>query len=161
MDTVYGEKKSSKDCLLVLTERQHRKEIIEKIPDRTSDSVVKALDKIERRYGKLFPKIFRSITVDNGSEFADVERLEKSVYGKGKKKRTKIYYCHPYCSQERGSNENQNRMIRRKYPKGTDFGKVSAKEIKEHEAWMNNYPRRVLGWKTAESLFNESVAALE
>ena len=159
MDTVYSQKKSSKDTLLVLTERMSRNEIVEKLPDRTSESVVKALDRIERRYGALFPKIFLTITVDNGSEFSDVERLEQSAIRKGQK-RTKIYFCHPYCSQERGTNENQNRMIRRKYPKGTDFGKVKAKEIKEHEAWMNNYPRKILGWRTSKQVFDEQVSKL-
>ena len=70
------------------------------------------------------------------------------------------YYCHPYSSYERGSNECQNKMIRRKFPKGTDFGKVSAAEIEAAEAWMNNYPREILGWKTAEICFRECIAAL-
>ena len=51
-------------------------------------------------------------------------------------------------------------MIRRKFPKGTDFGKVSAVEIEAAEAWMNNYPREILGWKTAEICFRECIAAL-
>lgn len=141
-----------------MTERKSRKEIIEPMPDRTVDSTIKALDRIERRYGALFRKIFKAITVDNGSEFADVERLERSAIRKGK--RTKFYFCHPYNSFERGSNENQNRMIRRRYPKGTDFGKVSAAAIKKTEAWVNNYPRKVLGWKTSEMVFAECLSAL-
>lgn len=52
----------------------------------------------------------KTITVDNGTEFADCEGIEKK--NKKGKKRTEVYYCHPYCSAERGSNENQNRMIR-------------------------------------------------
>ena len=158
MDTVYSGKKTSKRALLVLTERKSRKEIIEPMPDRTIDSTIKALDRIERRYGALFRKIFKAITVDNGSEFADVERLERSAIRKGK--RTKVYFCHPYSSFERGSNENQNKMIRRRYLKGTDFGKVSIAAIKQTEAWVNNYPRKVLGWKTSEMVFAECVSAL-
>ncbi|WP_298019434.1 IS30 family transposase [uncultured Dysosmobacter sp.] len=158
MDTVYSAAKTSKRALLVLTERKTRKEIIEPIFDRTSESTIKALDRIERRYGKMFRKIFKAITVDNGGEFSDVERLERSAIRKGK--RTKFYYCHPYSSFERGSNENQNKMIRRQHPKGTDFGKVSTAAIKKTEAWINNYPRKVLGWKTADMAFAECVAAL-
>lgn len=157
MDTVYSKKKGS-NALLVLTERLTRKEIIEKMPDRTAESTVKALDRIERRFGARFRKVFRTITVDNGGEFADVERLERSAIRKGK--RTKFYYCHPYSSYERGSNECQNKMIRRKYPKGTDFGAVTTAAIKKAEEWINNYPREVLGWKTSEMLFRECVAAL-
>lgn len=157
MDTVYSKKKGSK-ALLVLTERLTRKEIIERMPDRTAESTVKALDRIERRYGARFRKIFKSITVDNGGEFSDVERLERSAIRKGR--RTKFYYCHPYSSYERGSNENQNKMIRRKHPKGTDFGKVTVEEVKKTEEWVNNYPREILGWRTSEMLFQEYVAAL-
>ncbi|MCF2618685.1 IS30 family transposase [Oscillibacter valericigenes] len=157
MDTVYSKKKGSK-ALLVLTERLTRKEIIEKMPDRTAESTVRALDRIERRFGARFRLIFKTITVDNGGEFADVERLERSAIRKGK--RTKFYYCHPYSSFERGSNECQNKMIRRKYPKGTDFGKVTAAAVKEVEEWVNNYPREILGWRTSETLFQECVAAL-
>ena len=157
MDTVYSKKKGSK-ALLVLTERLTRKEIIEKMPDRTAESTVRALDRIERRFGARFRLIFKTITVDNGGEFADVERLERSAIRKGK--RTKFYYCHPYSSFERGSNECQNKMIRRKYPKGTDFGKVTAAAVKEVEEWVNNYPREILGWRTSEILFQECVAAL-
>ena len=158
MDTIYSGKKTSKRALLVLTERKSRKEIIEPMPDRTAESTIRALDRIERRYGAMFRKVFKGITVDNGSEFADVERLERSAIRKGK--RTTFYYCHPYSSFERGSNENQNKMIRRRHPKGTDFGKVSTAAIKQTEAWINNYPRKILGWKTSEMIFQECVATL-
>lgn len=152
MDTVYSKKESSKKALLVLTERKSRLPIIELMPDRTAESVVSALDRIERRFGSCpFRKLFRTITVDNGGEFADVERLERSVLTKGK--RTKIYYCHPYSSYERGSNENENRIIRRHFPKGTDFGNVTAAEVKSAEKWIANYPRKILGWKTSAMVF--------
>ena len=158
MDTVYSGKQTSKKALLVLTERKTRKEIIERMPDRTEESTIKALDRIERRFGAIFRKVFKTITVDNGGEFSNVERLEQSAIRKGK--RTSFFYCHPYSSFERGSNENQNRMIRRRYPKGTDFGKVSTAEIKNLEQWINNYPREILGWKTSEMCFRECLDAL-
>ncbi len=155
MDTVYSKKKSSKKTLLVLTERKSRLPIMELMPDRTAESVVAALNRIERRFGsRRFRKLFRTITVDNGGEFADVERLERSALTKGK--RTKVYYCHPYSSYERGSNENENKMIRRHFPKGTDFGKVTAAEVKRAESWIANYPRKILGWKTSEMLFHSA-----
>ena len=147
-----------KKALLVLTERKTRQEIIERMPDRTEESTIKALDRIDRRFGALFRKVFKTITVDNGGEFSNVERLEQSAIRKGK--RTRFYYCHPYSSFERGSNENQNRMIRRRYPKGTDFGKVSTAAIKNLEQWINNYPREILGWKTSAMCFRECLDAL-
>ena len=119
MDSVVGARGVSKKALLVLTERKTRKEIIFLLKDHTSAAVVKALDRLERKLGKKFREIFKSITVDNGSEFADWEGMERSR--RSKKKRTKIYYCHPYSSWERGSNENQNKLVRRHIPKGRKF----------------------------------------
>jgi IS30 family transposase len=109
MDTVKG-KRDTKRVLLVLTERLTRKEIKIPMADNTTESVVKALDGLERKYGALFVTLFASITVDNGSEFADCEGMERSYTGAGK--RTKVYYCHPYSSWERGSNENQRGLTR-------------------------------------------------
>ena len=61
-----------------------------------------------------------------------------------KGKRTKVYYAHPYSAWERGSNENANKLIRRFVPKGTDIGRLTHKEIKRIERWMNDYPRAIL-----------------
>lgn len=155
-DCVCGKKKT-KETLFVLSERLTREEIITKIPDQTSASVVAALNKLERRYGKRFSKIFKSITFDNGSEFSDCAGIERSVYGKDRK-RTKAYYCHPYSAYERGTNENINKMIRRFLPKGTDFRKVTAAYIHRIESWINNYPREILGFETSGSLFERYVA---
>ena len=154
-DTVAG-KKGSRARLLVFSERATRNEIIIKIPDGTTKSVVRALDRLERRFGADFPRIFKSITFDNGSEFADCEGLERSRRRKGKK-RTTAYYCHPYTACERGTNENINQMIRRKFPKGTDFDKVKPAEVKAAETWINNYPRGILGFRSAASVFSEAV----
>lgn len=156
MDTVVS-CRGGKACLLVLTERVTRKEIIRKLPDHTAASVVKALDDIERKFGKQFKRVFRSITMDNGSEFSDTEGIERSSYKREKEKRTKTYYCHPYSSYERGSNEKQNQMIRRKLPKGTNFDKVTKKEVEEVETWLNDYPRLILGWRSSGGIFEEAI----
>jgi IS30 family transposase len=152
MDTLKG-KKGSKDTLLVITERRARQEIKIRMPDNTAGSVVKALDTLELKYGKMFSKVFKSITVDNGSEFADVEGMEKSL--SNKTKRTKIYCCHPYSSWERGSNENQNKLIRRWIPKGTPIENYTDAQLQAIEDWMNNYPRKLLGWKSAPETFTQ------
>lgn len=158
MDTVYSAAETSLRALLVLTERKTRKEIIIVMPDRTAKSTVLALNRLERRFGAKFRKIFKSITVDNGTEFSDLEGMKKSILYSGL--RTKFYYCHPYSSWERGSNENLNRMIRRKFPKGTSFADVTRKQVQNVEDWMNNYPRKVLGYLTAEMAYQTCVAAL-
>ena len=159
-DTVYSAKNTGKAALLTLTERKTRKEFIIKVKNRKASTIVKALDRLERKLGaKKFRAIFKTITVDNGSEFADTDGMEGSYINK-KNKRTKLYYCHPYSSFERGTNENQNGMVRRKHPKGTDFSKVTAQRIKETEDWMNNYPRKIFGGRSSNELFAECVAEL-
>lgn len=158
MDCVQGKKKTKK-TLLVFSERLTRQEIIIPMPDQTAASVVAALDKLECRYGKRFAKVFRSITVDNGSEFADCAGMERSALKAGRK-RTQIYYCHPYSAYERGTNENINKMIRRFLPKGTDFRKITAAYIRRVENWINNYPREILGFQSAADLFGKHLAAI-
>lgn len=144
MDTVYSAKKQGKSCLLVLSERKGRGEIVIKLKDRTSKSVVLALNNLERKIGfERFSKMFKTITCDNGVEFLNFNGIEKSVTGKGM--RTKVYYCHAYSSWERGTNENINRMIRRIYPKGTNFDAVTPEQVRELQDWINNYPRKILG----------------
>ena len=152
MDSVMG-CKGSKAALVVLTERLTRYPVIVRVPDHTMESVVRALDRMERRMGAKFREVFHSITVDNGCEFQDCEGMERSK--RARKPRTKIFYCHPYSAYERGSNENMNRIIRRFFPKGTNFDNVSAAEVAEVEEWLANYPRRILGWKTPQMLYDE------
>lgn len=150
MDSVIGKRGKSKCTLLTLTERKTRNEIIFKLPDHTAGSVVDALDRLECKWGEQFKEVFKSITVDNGTEFALCEELQRSVYGG---ERTKVYYCHAYCSWERGTNEVGNRMVRRKVPKGTDFDDMTDEEIQQIEDWMNQYPRKIHNYYSAGELF--------
>lgn len=156
MDSVRG-RQGTKPGLLVLTERKTRRNINFRVEDGTTENVVRCLDYLERKCGALFPVIFRSITVDNGSEFADCEGMERSIYGG---KRTTIYYCHPYRSSERASNEKQNQMIRRRFPKGTDFGEVNDGEVEVATDWLNHYPREIFGFASSEELFREELLRL-
>lgn len=159
MDTVKGKQGVTKSCMLVLTERKTRDEIIVKLPDPKAASVVEAIDRLERKWGDMFTKVFRSITVDNGVEFSDYEGLERSVLHEGEK-RTFAFYCHPYSSWERGSNENNNRLIRRHIPKGEDFDEKQDRDIEYIENWINNYPRGIFGFKTSAQLFEEEIRKL-
>lgn len=157
MDCVCGPTKPS---LLVFSERLTRKEIIMRIDSQKAKNVVHALNVLERRYGAMFKQIFKTITVDNGVEFSDTAGIEKSSYGK-KTKRTSVYYCHPYTSCERGTNERLNREIRRKIPKGTDISKLTADFIAYVEKWVNDYPREVLGFATSQELFDEQLSLIK
>ena len=155
MDCVCGPTKQS---LLVLTERLTRKEIIMSIRTQSATEVVKSLNKIEFRYGKKFKRIFKTITVDNGTEFSNCQGIEKSIYGSGN--RTKVYYCHPYSSWERGTNERINREIRRLIPKGTNLANVTEKQIQFVEDWVNNYPREILDFETSNERFLREIAKI-
>ena len=98
-------------------------------------------------------------TFDNGTEFAAAEELERSCINKHLP-RTKVYFCHPYSSWERGTNENTNGMIRRRFPKGTNFAAVTNAQITQAENWINNYPRKILGYKSSEIVFRECLREL-
>ncbi len=141
----------SKTSLFTLTERKAREQIIIKVKQTTQEAIKEALDNLERKYGSGFKIKFKTITFDNGVEFLNWKSLEVSVLD-SRKRRITIYFAHSYSSWERGTNENQNRMIRRFIPKGTDIADVSSKEIERIEYWMNNYPRKILGYKTAEQM---------
>ena len=148
MDLIVG-KADTRPVLLTLTERLSRKELIFKLPDRKAGTIRGVFDRLERSVPK-FREQFKSITTDNGPEFLEYDLLTKSIRDGGK--RFEIYYCHSFAAWEKGSVENHNRMIRRWFPKGTDFTRITKKRIAATQEWMNNYPRKVLGWETPETM---------
>lgn len=133
--------------------------ICRKIPDRSQASVLRTLRAIESQFGaRRFRSLFKSITADNGSEFLDVEGLQRSAFSK--RQRTRIFYAHPYASWERGSNENANRMIRRFIAKGRDIARFTHKAIQEVVCWINEYPRKLLDYLTPKQLFADEMKAI-
>ncbi|MDP6523216.1 MAG: IS30 family transposase [Kiritimatiellia bacterium] len=147
MDTVVGGKGTSPACLLAITERMSRREVIRKIPERTQEAVTRALGKLEREANSIF-KSMKTITCDNGSEFLDAEAIERSVLSN--KKRCEIFFAHPYTASERGSNENANRIVRRFIPKGADISRYSNAQIQKIEDWINSLPRKLLSGLSAD-----------
>ncbi|MDR0916495.1 MAG: IS30 family transposase [Oscillospiraceae bacterium] len=139
-DLIVG-KKGTKAALFTLTDRKTKEEIIVKLPDKTQASVIAAVLRLKAGNRRASVPCFKSVTFDNGSEFLNFEELEKA-FG------CNVFYAHPYSSWERGTNENSNGIIRRFFPKGTDFSKVSTRRIAAVQNWMNNYPRKILGGKT-------------
>ncbi len=146
MDLVVG-KAGSKGALLTLTERKTLREQIFLLPNKKAATVRAVFDQLEKQPDFSFH--FRSLTTDNGSEFLQYEELCRSIRGG---ERFAVYYCHSYAAWEKGRNENQNRMLRRWFPKGTDFSKVSPGEVRECQDWMNSYPRKSLGWLSPDEL---------
>lgn len=131
--------------LLVLTERMTRDEYVFHMKSVSSDEVVRNIDSLERALStEAFKEKFKTITCDNGSEFLDFTRIEQSCINRDMT-RTQVYYCHPYSSYERGSNENGNKLIRRWFPKGCDISKYDEDFTEYVQLWMNDYPRKIFG----------------
>lgn len=127
-DLIVGARNASKFNLLTLTDRKTRFEIAIKIKDKSCQSVLEALNLLEEKIGsKSFCKFFKTITFDNGTEFRDFNKFETSSITK--EKRTQIFYANPYHSWERGTNENSNKLLRRYFPKGTDFEEITQETI--------------------------------
>lgn len=150
MDTVIGTKTKG-PCLLVLTERKTRFEIIKLMNSKSVRETIRCLQEVKSEYGPAFQEVFKSITCDNGCEFDTAVDLEQFA---------PVYYCHPYSSWERGSNENQNKLIRRFCPKGKSMANLTSAHAEYLSLWMNNYPRKLLGWKRPADLFRAEFAAL-
>jgi IS30 family transposase len=145
IDLVVG-KQGTKPAILTLVERKTRKSLYVLVKNKTQKEVLAAIKRVRRRVGGNFDDVFKTITADNGSEFLDNAAIKKAA------KCEEVYYAHPYSSWERGSNENGNRILRRFVPKGTDMGKLTPKELQKIEDWINNYPRRIFGYKTANEI---------
>jgi IS30 family transposase len=141
MDTVVGGTGTSPACLLVMTERMSRQQIVRKIPARTQKAVVRVLGCLEREPHSIF-KTMKSITTDNGCEFLDFQAIEQATTHAGR--RCQVFFAHPFRASERGSNENANRILRRFVPKGADISSFTRGQIRKIEDWINALPRKLL-----------------
>lgn len=88
----------------------------------------------------------KTLTLDNGSEFAEHEHMAGEL-------NLSAYFCDPYCSGQRGTNENTNGLLRQYYPKGTNFAKLSQAHINRVVEQLNNRPRKRLGYRTPAEVF--------
>ncbi|WP_143604302.1 IS30 family transposase, partial [Streptobacillus ratti] len=127
--------------IMTLTERLSRINIVRLLDAKTNDNVIKEVEKIIKSNKYLI----HSITSDNGSEFSNVKYITDLDI--------KWYFAHPYCSNERGSNENNNKMIRRFIPKGRSMNKLRKKDVKFIENFMNNYPRKIFNSSTSYEVY--------
>ena len=158
LDTVIGSKNKG-NTLLVFTERKTRFELVFRAPDKSAAATVAVFNKLEKQLGiTKFRKIFKTITCDNGTEFSDWRRMELSR--RGNSVRTSVFYCHPYCSSERGSNENQNRILRRFIKKGVPIANYSDNDIAQACNYLNDLPRKIFAWQTARELFSAELSTL-
>jgi len=125
------------------------------IKNKKSKNVYLAINKLNKLFGDKFKDVFKSITFDNGAEFARFKDIE--IKPGTNVQRTKVYFAHPYASSERGSNERCNQLIRYYIPKGTDINKVDASLIEQVQLGINNKKRKILGYKSAELLLKNEL----
>lgn len=143
-DLIIGKKANGFDNILTFTERHTRILFATKIKSKNPMKVNSALYELIKK-NKLRVK---SITIDNGIEFEKISFLASWI-------KAHIYFCEPYASYQRGTNENINGLIRRTWKKGTDFNEVSNKELDEVVNLINKMPRKILNWRTSIELFNQ------
>lgn len=148
LDTVIGTRIGKHECLMTLTERKTQFEIIFKLKFKNSEEVVKKFNQIKLFMKSNYNKVFKSLTTDNGTEFSNFLGIIADS-------KTKIYFCHPYCSGEKGTNEKNNSLIRYFIPKKTLIENFSFEDINNIANWMNNYPRKKLNYKTPLEAFLE------
>lgn len=140
-----GKRNGKEAVVLTLLEKVNRKYLAFKIPEKTSAAVLQEISELKDYCGNKFKDVFKTITTDNGTEFANLSEAEQ--YG------TYVYYAHPYTSCERGQNKRHNRMLRHYLPKGKSIEKYTAEQIIYFADQINSRPRKILGYQTADYLF--------
>lgn len=142
--------RSSSEAIQVVTERKSRLTKLNKLKRKVAREMSSSLN---RKLSRIPQNMLRTITYDNGPENHEHTRTNR-VLG------TRSYFCEPYHSYERGTVENTIGLIRRFLPKKTDFSKISKNEIRSIERWLNNRPRKCLGFKTPAEVFKSAGVAL-
>lgn len=145
-DLIIG--KNQKTAMGTLVERTTRFTMLVPLKARDSWEVYKSFAKMVK---KIPQELARSLTYDRGSEMRQHKLFTKDT-------NVKVYFAHPYSPWERGTNENTNGLIRQFFPKKTDFSKVTLKEIKRAQDLLNGRPRKVLGWKKPNEVFQNLIA---
>jgi IS30 family transposase len=145
-DTAISRK--SRPVLQLVVNRKARYTFLNRLSCREASAMRKTMN---RAMCKLPTRFRKTITYDNGVENVE-HQLVNRVLG------TKSYFCTPYTSQERGTVENIVGLVRRHFPKGTDFAMLSPAKIKRVERWINNRPMKILNYRTPAEVFRSGVA---
>lgn len=140
-DLIVG--KENQSAIGTLVERTTRTTILVPLKAKDALSVRRAFARVVKQLPK---EVFKSITHDRGSEMSQHELFTKDT-------KVQIYFADPQSPWQRGTNENTNGLIRQYFPKGTDFSKVSTKELKRVQTLLNQRPRKTLDWETPEESF--------
>jgi len=131
-----------------LVERKSRLLLLTKLKRKSAELTA---DAVILRLQELPEKVRRTLTLDNGTENAQHEAITEAIG-------IQCYFADPYASWQRGSNESVNGLVRRYFPKGTDFSKITDKQVAMVESLINNRPRKCLGYKTPLEVASAFVA---
>ena len=142
-DTVIGA--AHKQAIVTLVERKSGFAVLAKVPNKTADLVGRA---IENKLKPLRSRV-KTLTVDNGKEFADHQAFDQTLG-------MQTYFADPYCSWQRGSNENFNGLLRQYIPKKRRLETVTDEELTMIQDRLNHRPRKRLGFKTPHEVFYAS-----
>ena len=147
-DLLVGRRGTS--ALGTLVERTTRTTLLVPLRAKDATSVREAFARTMRT---LPQQMARSLTYDQGKEMAEHQLFTQET-------RIQVYFAHPHSPWERGTNENTNGLIRQFFPKGTDFSRVSRREIQHVQDLLNGRPRKVLNWRTPSEAFHHVPIAL-
>jgi IS30 family transposase len=139
-DTVIG--KGHQGVLVTLVERKSRYTLAAPLNSRHSAGVTQAIIALLRPHKTQC----KTLTFDNGKEFAEHEFIAQCL-------QAKVYFAHPYCSWERGLNENHNGLLRQFFPKNTNLLKVTQEQVDDAVYCLNHRPRKCLGYRTPHEVF--------
>jgi transposase, IS30 family len=139
-DTLVG--KGRRSALVTLVERKSGYVRIGRVDSMKSDVTARV---VKQRMKDLPPPLRRSMTFDNGKEFAEHHQLTC-------RSGLQVYFADPYASWQRGTNENTNGLLRQYFPKGTDFTRISHDEVARVEQSLNERPRKRLGYQTPDEI---------
>ena len=143
--TVSGKRTGHEAVVLTLLENKTENYLAIRIPGKTSKAVMDAMATLRAGYVQHFPQVFKTITADNGSEFAGFAQTE--AWG------SKVFFAHPYTSWERVQNKRHNGLFRPFVPKGVSIELFTDEDILAAADELNGRPRRKLGYCTPEELF--------
>lgn len=149
IDSVLGCKDADEPVVLTMVERMTKIALWIKAVNHSAAAVTQAILQLMQEYGSHFCDVFKTITADNGSEFAELSA--QVISG------TDVYFTHPYSAWERGTNECHNRMLRRFIAKGKRISDYSVDDILFFADQINALPRKILGYRTPEEMFEKEL----
>lgn len=149
VDTIRGKKGKEEPVLVTLAERKTRFNVQLLANSASASDVTKA---IVAWLGTMVKESVKSITSDNGSEFANLTEGCRAI--------CPVYFAHPNSPWQRGTNERHNGLLRRFIPKGKALSDLSIETLEVAHNWINQLPRKILGYKTPEEMFIEEISKL-